>query len=138
MERTNKEGLTLQEWLAAAGAPDADLLPGLLVAWDDGEDPTEYRADPAPPGDPEAVAKEFLRSHAERAAVDACVSEEDVEISYERVLSGWVWVARVRYTYASNVGGKALFTRSCAASSRIAEAVDTAVSSANDDCQRVL
>jgi alpha-beta hydrolase superfamily lysophospholipase len=42
----NREGLTLTEWLAAAGFSVAKLDEqgqALLKAWDAGEDPTEYR-----------------------------------------------------------------------------------------------
>jgi hypothetical protein len=155
MERTNKEGLTLQEWLAAAGTPDADLLPGLLVAWDDGEDPSDYRAErvetpsiqaPQSPGrerprepsyDPEAVAKAFIRSHAERAAVDACVSEEDVEISYERGLSGWCWMVRIRYQYEHCLRGGRREARSCGASTSLHDATEAAIAGARSDEQRV-
>jgi hypothetical protein len=124
-------------------------------AWEDGEDPSEWRGHdatlpesvriktpsipaPQPLGyDPEAVAKAFIRSHAERAAVDACVSEEDVKISYERGLSGWVWVARVRYQYEHCLRGRRHEARSCGASTSLHDATEAAIAGARSDEQRV-
>jgi hypothetical protein len=43
-EKQNKEGLTLNEWTAAAGYGEAKYKPFfLLKAWHDGEDPCDHR-----------------------------------------------------------------------------------------------
>lgn len=47
LKRTNKEGLTFLEWMAAAGLgsiPVVDLDQKYLDAWSAAEDPTEWRA----------------------------------------------------------------------------------------------
>jgi hypothetical protein len=40
--KMNGEGMTYDEWLAAATCHGASILPGMRKAWEDGEDPTEY------------------------------------------------------------------------------------------------
>lgn len=44
--KTNHEGLTLAEWLAAAGEPEVsdETAAALVEAWENGEDPTDWRA----------------------------------------------------------------------------------------------
>ena len=45
IKTTNREGMTLLEWLRAAGYADVkDVVPALIDAWRAGEDPAEYRA----------------------------------------------------------------------------------------------
>ncbi len=40
----NCNGLTINEWAAAAGFPRDKVGPELVIAWRKGVDPTEYRA----------------------------------------------------------------------------------------------
>jgi hypothetical protein len=44
MSALNREGLSFEEWLAAAEQLERAQEPELFWAWEAGEDPTEWRA----------------------------------------------------------------------------------------------